>query len=428
MSATSVPLVIIPEPSHGYAYPVPPINHQPDRRVIALIGQSIRPEYESGARWTPIQKNRAYAISAIAVSIIGGAVSIMFGAVASSAIAFVAIPLAAVGVVGGYYLATRKEDLDSPKERDAVKKKIAAMGAQVILNRPYSVEKILNYALLDRVTGPGTPHEIGPREIFYEKFAQLARAYNEIYRQHNNQVNQIERQYTVAVGDVMRWRSDQYRIIEQRNIIANQTQIIASQNRARAQFASATPRRDRSPYAVAGRDAAPRRGAAGATVLEGIAIGVNLGVHLHGEFTRQEVNRLWEEAIAPAAHWRQTEIEKAEMALHVALNTLDVENSYAGLLQEFKNAQANILEAAKVSIHQMIANGLAHHEGSGKEGGANVPPATVVPVLAAAPLPQPPSAPPPAYDEVSAPPIVSAMPAPSAPPASHDVHSTDELP
>jgi hypothetical protein len=286
-----VPEIVVPRSAGDYAFDVSKIQVEGCSQYDKInndIGQRINPDFEAGLKWTPVQKKRIFAITTIVLSTLGIGLTITTGAVASGTITFVAIALVFAAGMSIWYLRTLEQDLDSPRNRKIVMNEIAQWPHHVVIQKTlscYSVDEIVGYALLDKITG--TNQNSAPRNQFYAKFVPLGLMFNRITELHFSNLHQIEKQFKEAIGGVKRWRDDLERIMDPLNIFARIADLIAFIQRA------------------------PKT----------------------STMTMQEVEQKYHDAIAPAVRWKELEVSKADAARKEAITKLNLAKSYSAAIE-----------------------------------------------------------------------------------------------
>lgn len=386
MSYASLPTVITLLP-YNHAFQVPqPTNLDP--YIVNSIGNKINPVFASGKKWTPAQKKRAIAITSLALSSLV-TLAALFAALATLS----TLPLI-VGLIGitaftisAIYLVCMKPDLDDPKKRNAVMNQIVHLSPHEMIAtvaNEHGVDRVLGYALLDRITGPKaygyqSSNGFNPdaRDIFYCQFKDIATAYLSIQQQHLQHKNEIEKIYDATITPLRMWRDARQAEVDRTNRLGNGIERSTRQHNHEAR--SAPSRRGdprNTPYGVAGQDARNRRGNAGGKILEVAGSIANTAIHVQGYMTMEQVRKTYEAGIYPAQTWRTQELTLENQAHQYAVQSLNLGANYQNMLRGLQSS---------LNSQLLPASGMG------------------VPVPRA--IPQP-----------SAPPLPSAFPLPSAPP------------
>jgi hypothetical protein len=438
----SAPQVIVPS-YIDFSYQIP-LPYSLDQNRINTIGSKINPIYATGQKWTPTQKKRAFAITCLAIAAL---LTLSAAIIAITTGSTTALICASIGLVGCFLSASSlihiKPDLNDPKTRNAILAKIARIPIDKIITIPateHGMDNILDYALLDRITGPKNPalNGLSPdaRDIFYDSFAHLATSYLSIQQQKHQHAALTEQTFNNAVAPLNRWRDARNAEIEQLkqagNAIQQSTRAtrpptrvhhdnggpallrrspnapygVASQDARRGNHSSVAPapygvaggtRRGNHniaasvPHDVAGSDARRNHGNAGAKAVEVAGGMANFAIQVGSQLTAAQVRQVYDREIAPLKQWKARAIAQ--------FGSFDSKVKALNLAQKYQQ----IFDAFQASNYQTQMAVSANYRAP-----VTIPvPTATLPAPSAPPLPNtalpgfaPYLTPPPPYDEL----------------------------
>jgi hypothetical protein len=270
------------------------------------LGSKINPKYETAEKWTPVQKKRIAAISAVALCAIA-AVGVIVAACLTAGIGLIAFAALTTpffiggGITAGLYAYFKNEDLDSPKYRQNVMKEIAASSLETIANR-YWTGEIVGYRLLDRMASTIVPEQ---RLTFYWRFTNLMEKLYALQEWKGQQESAVDAQYAEETKPIREWHDLQKQIYHQQQMILGLGQHTVAQEY----------RHQRS-----------RGNRVGTAIMGGLLAGNTVASYYEGARavrTLEGASAIYGEKVGPWKQWKRGEHASIDKAYDAALGVLE---------------------------------------------------------------------------------------------------------
>lgn len=271
------------------------------------LGGRINLDYESGTKWTPIEKAKFIAFTVAAVSTIVAVGLVIAGVSAAiSPLLFVAIPFAVVAVGALIYGLTRGEDFDSPKKRAEIMTHIKDSSFQNIA-KSYADKNIIGYRLLDTAYNCS---DMSGKHRFYQAFICLRGESDHLNSWKNRALNHAENQWAAHTLPFRNWYTAQKAMIQQRRENMHLREDLAAEQIHRVEHCRQRP-------------------AVGLRIANGMMQGVHFANRIELASWESNVEREYGMIMGPWNTWKNTEIGSIN-ATHMRISRL-IENEFSNI-------------------------------------------------------------------------------------------------